>query len=126
MSAAPKLDASLMTSLTAVAGVAVVLALGALGAFGWAVAMGVATGGLLATANLWVIGLVSTNVLAGGRHGRLWGLAGGLKFLVLIGLAFGLMQSGLATGITLAAGYAALPLGVTIGALLSRAQTSQG
>ncbi len=114
------LDAAMMTSLTAVAGVAVVLAVTALSVFGWGPAMGVATGGLLATANLWLIGLVSRGVLAGGKSGRLWGLAGGLKFLALMGVAFGLLQAGMTSGLTLAAGYAALHIGVTIGTLLSR------
>jgi hypothetical protein len=114
------LDAAMMTSLTAVAAVAVALSLGALGTYGWSAAMGVATGGLLATANLWMIGLVSRGVLAGGPRGRFWGVAGGLKFLALMGLALMLMKTGLASGLTLAAGYASLPLGVTIGSLMSR------
>ncbi len=114
------LDAPMMTSLTAVAAVGVALSLGALGGFGWGPAMGVATGGLLATVNLWVIGLVSRGALAGGKKGGLWGIAGGLKFLALFGLALALMKSGLASGFTLAIGYASLPLGVTIGMLVSR------
>jgi hypothetical protein len=118
------LDAAMMTSLTAVAAVAVALSLGALGAFGWSSAMGVATGGLLATLNLWLIGLVSRGVLSGGRHGRLWGIAGGLKFLALLGVAFGLLQAGLTTALTLAIGYAALPLGVTVGTVIGQRRSA--
>lgn len=114
------LDATMMTSLTAVAAVAVAASLTGLAAFGWSVAMGVATGGLLATVNLWLIGLVSQGVLAGGSRGRFWGVFGGLKFIALLGVAFALLRSGLTSGLTLAAGYAALPLGVTIGTLLSQ------
>ena len=114
------LDATMMTSLTAVAAVAVTLSLLALGALGWSAAMGVASGGLLAPANLWMIGLVSRGVLAGGQRGRLWGIAGGIKFIALMGLAWGLLSAGLTTGLPLAAGYASLPMGVTIGTLLTR------
>ena len=114
------LDRSMMTSLTAVAAVAVAFSLAALGWFGWRAAMGVAAGGLLATLNLWVIALVSRQVLAGGRRGRIWGLLGGLKFLALLGIAFLLLQAGLTNGLTLAVGYVSLPLGVAIGTVLSQ------
>lgn len=111
------LDAAMMSSLTAVAAVAVALSFTALAWLGWGAAMGVATGGLLATLNLYVIALVSRGVLSGGAHGKWWGIAGGAKFLALLGIAFLLLQSGLVSGLALAAGYAALPVGVTLGIL---------
>ncbi len=117
-----ELDGAMMISLTAVAGVAVTLSLGALAAFGWSAAMGVATGGLMATVNLYLLALISRGVLSDDRHRRLWGVAGGLKFFALLALAFVLLQAGLVSGITLVAGFASLPVGVTLGILAAGTQ----
>lgn len=114
------LDASMVTSVIAVAAVAVVLSVGALFVSGWHSAMGVACGGLLATINLWLVGLVGRGVLAGGPRGRLWGLIGGVKVLALLGAVFLVLWAELTTGLTLAVGYVALPVGMALGTWLSR------
>lgn len=109
----------MVTALVAVAAVAVVLAIGGVIGFGWRVGVGIAAGGLVATANLWAFAHIVRGVLGGGKRTRLWGLAGALKFLALACGAYLLLRSGFITGLTLAIGYAALPLGVTLGTLLS-------
>jgi hypothetical protein len=111
------LDGSMMTSLTAVAAVAVTLSLGALAIFGWSAALGVALGGLVATANLWVLAHIARGVLAEGGRRSLWAIAGAAKLLALLGGAWFLLRSGQVSGVALAAGYAALPAGITLASL---------
>lgn len=110
---APPLNATMMTAIICVAGAAVVLSVGAIAAFGWRMGSSCAAGGLLATANLWAFAYVGKGMLGEGR--RLWGLLGGLKLLALLAVFYLLMSSDLLSGLGVAAGYAALPLGVAIG-----------
>ncbi len=116
---ASKLDASMVISLVAVAVAAAAMSLVALVFFEGRVAIGVAAGGLIGLVNLWVFAHIVSGVLAGGQRGKLWGLVGGLKFIALLAGAYLLLKSGWASGLTLAIGYCALPVGITIGALLN-------
>lgn len=113
---APPLNATMMVAIICVAGVAVALSVGAILGFGWRMGSSCAAGGLLATANLWAFAYVGRGMLGEGR--RLWGLLGGLKLLALLAAFYFLMSSGLLSGLGVAAGYAALPLGVAIGNLV--------
>jgi hypothetical protein len=115
------LDRAMVMALNSVAAVAVALALGGLALKGWSAAMGIAAGGFLATINLWVLGWVTRGVLS--SRGRLHAVVGAVKFLALMGAAYLLLRAGLASGLTLAIGYASLPVGLTIGTLLSRPST---
>jgi len=108
------LDDAMLSTIFTVAAIAVVLAVAALVGFGWRTAIGVAAGGIVATANLWIFALVIQGVLSRGRRRRLWGVAGGVKLLALIGGTYLLLRSNYASGITLAIGFGALPLGITI------------
>ncbi len=114
-----KLDASMVLSLVAVGVVAAAMALIALAFFNLRAGIGVGIGGLIGLVNLWVFAHIVSGVLAGGQRGKLWGLVGGLKFIALFAAAYLVLKSGWASGLTLAIGYGALPLGITIGALLS-------
>lgn len=80
--------------------------------------LGVALGGLVATLNLWIFAFIGRGVLAGGRRSRLWALVAVAKFLGLFGGAWVLMKAGYASPLTLALGYGAMPLGITIGTFL--------
>jgi hypothetical protein len=113
------LDEGMKLAFWAVAGTAVLLAMGAMVVFGAKAALGVAIGGALAAANLLAFALVIRGVLRGGSAGRLWSLAGVFKFLVLVFLAWWLLKQGLATGMSLVAGYAALPIGIVIGTFVA-------
>jgi len=114
-----RLDGTLATSVAAVSCVAVVLTIGAVALSDWSDALGVAIGGLVATTNLWIFAHITSNVLAGGRRKRIWGAIGSLKFLALVGGFYWLLQSDLFSGITLAIGYGALPVGITIGGIVA-------
>lgn len=112
-------DATLIAALWSVVAVSVVLAVGGGVSGGLRTGIGVAVGGALATANMWVFALVVRGVLTGGARGRRWGAYGGLKFIVLLGLTALILWSDVASGLALAVGYAALPIGVTLGTLMA-------
>ncbi|MBI4950515.1 MAG: ATP synthase subunit I [Myxococcales bacterium] len=111
--------ATLRTAVLAVAGAAVVIALAVLFVWGPGAAIGVACGGALATANLYVFVRVGRGIVTGGRKARFWALVGAAKFLGLIGVVYLLLRTGVASGLGLALGYAALPLGIAIGHFLA-------
>jgi hypothetical protein len=113
-------DDTLRTALFAVAATAVVLTFGALVASGARAGLGVAVGGLLAVSNLWLLAQIARGVIRGGKRGRLWAIAGGLKFAALLAIAYLAVRAGLASGITLAIGYASLPVGIVVGNWISR------
>ncbi len=113
------LDAAMIAALVAVAGCALLFALGALIWAGPKAALGVAIGGIVATSNLWVLAQILRGMISGSRWSRLWSAAGGLKLLILMGGAWLLIRSEVVSGLMLVVGYAALPVGVTLGALLT-------
>jgi hypothetical protein len=76
--------------------------------------LGVALGGLIATANLWVFARVGQAFVAQKGHAAPWGVIAVLKMVLLFGGIWLLMKSGLVPWLSLAAGYAALPFGITI------------
>jgi hypothetical protein len=86
---------------------------------GWSAALGIAVGGLVATLNLWLFAYIARGVLRGGSSGRLWGVLGGVKFLALLGGAYVLLDRGVIAGLTMAIGYASLPVGVALGGFLA-------
>jgi hypothetical protein len=115
--AAP-LDASMIVSLVAVGGVGVLFSLAGLFWLGPSAGLGISVGSMVATINLWLFAQVGRGVLGGGSRGRLWGLVGAAKFLALFAGAWLLLKAELTTPLTLAIGYAAMPVGITVGAFL--------
>ena len=95
-------DAAMMVSLISVGCVGLSLALGGLFIAGWAAALGIAVGAILATVNLWLFAYIGRGVLAGGSRSRLYGLLAALKFFALLGVAFLLIRSQLTSGLMLA------------------------
>jgi hypothetical protein len=85
--------------------------------FGPAAGLGVLVGGFLATGNLIVFARVAEAFLARRGNTAPWGVVAVLKLVVLFGGVWIILQSGLISGISLAAGYAALPFGITIASL---------
>ncbi len=111
-------DSPMIAAITSVAAVGVALSLGALAVDGWSSAVGVAIGGLAATANLWMFAHIGRNVLAGGRKKRIWGLLGALKLIALFGGLYWLMSEGIVSGLALAIGYTSLPIGIALAAIV--------
>jgi hypothetical protein len=93
------------------------LAVAGLAFFGLRAGLGVAIGGALATANLWVFAQVGQAFVARKGNTVSWGVVAVLKLVVLLGGVWLILTSGVVSALSLAAGYAALPLGITIASL---------
>lgn len=74
-------------------------------------------GGILATLNLYVFARVGQAFMERQGNTAPWGVVALLKLLVLFGGVWFVLKSGMVSALGLAAGYAALPLGVTIASL---------
>jgi hypothetical protein len=85
--------------------------------FGWRTGAGVTLGGSIATANLWVFAKVGEAFMA--RKGRTapWGVIAVLKMVFLFGGVWLVLRTGAVSALALVAGYAALPIGITLGSL---------
>jgi hypothetical protein len=86
--------------------------------------LGVAIGAVLAVANLWAVALVVRGFLRG--QGLSWGPIGALKFGALLFAVAIVLKNQWADALPLAAGYAALPLGIVFGQLSRRSPARQG
>jgi hypothetical protein len=79
--------------------------------------LGAVIGGLIATANLWVFARVGQAFMSRQGNTTPWAVVAVLKMLVLFGGVWVILKSGVVSGLSLAAGYAALPFGVTFASL---------
>lgn len=79
--------------------------------------LGVTIGGLIATANLWVFARVGQAFMQKRGAGTPWGVIALLKMLFLFGGVWLILRTGAISALSLVAGYAALPIGITIGSL---------
>jgi len=110
-------DGSMRAAVKAVAFSAVALTLGTLGLAGVRAGLGAAIGGALATANLWVFARMGDAFLARKGNTAPWTMIAAVKLVFVFGGVWVILQRGLVPGLALAAGYAALPLGITLGSL---------
>ncbi|WP_437674356.1 ATP synthase subunit I [Sorangium sp. So ce131] len=111
------LDATLRAVLRWVAGTAVALSVAGLLAYGARAALGVALGGAIATANLYVFARIVDAFLS--RRGRTasWTLIAIVKLTGLMGGVWLILKSGTVSGLALMVGYASLVVGITLGTL---------
>jgi hypothetical protein len=110
-------DGPMRAALLGVVCTAGVLVAGTYASYGQRAAIGVATGGGLAAGNLWVFQQIGEAFLGGrGRTGA-WGAIGAVKLVALLGAVWLILRSGYVSGLALAVGYAALPVGITLGSL---------
>lgn len=112
----PAIDATMRFAIKCVAISSVVLALGGL-TFGLRSGLGVLIGGAMATANLWIFAQVGKAFLERKGMAAPWAVIAILKFAALLAGIWLIMRSGVVTGLSLAVGYGALPLGITVGGL---------
>lgn len=110
-------DAPMRAAVKAVAISGLCLSVGGLALFGVRNAVGVAIGGALATANLLVFARLGDAFIARKGNTAPWAVIALLKLVFLFGGIWMILDSGVVTGLSLAAGYAALPLGITLGSL---------
>jgi hypothetical protein len=111
------LDAPMRAAILSVLACGICLAVAGLAFFGARAGLGAAIGGALATANLWVLARMGRALVA--RKGRAapWGLVAFFKLLALFGGVWLILASGVVSALSLAAGYAALPIGIVLASL---------
>ena len=85
--------------------------------FGVREGFGVLIGGLIATANLFVFARVAQAFVERRGNTAPWGVIALLKLVLLFGGVLLILRSGAMSGVSLAAGYAALPFGITFASL---------
>jgi hypothetical protein len=108
--------------LAVVAGLA---ALAAAIAFVWGgpgSAFGVAAGGSLAVANLWVFGVVGSGLLSATGAKTPWIALGAVKLVVLFAAVLVLLYSRMVGPLDLALGYLAMPVGITLAHVVFRSR----
>ncbi|MCC6552702.1 MAG: ATP synthase subunit I [Polyangiaceae bacterium] len=111
------LDGTMRAAILSVAASAAVMTVIAAIAFGSRAALGVAIGGAIATANLYVFARIGEAFI--GRRGRTapWAVIAVLKLGALLGGIWFILKSGLVSGLALTIGYSALIIGITLGTL---------
>lgn len=110
-------DPTMLAAMRAVGLTAAALALITLVAFGAEKGLSVAAGGAIATVNLIVFARVGQAFVARNGMSAPWFVIGILKLVLLLGGVWLLIKSGYVSGVWLAGGYGALPLGITLGSL---------
>lgn len=113
----PPSDPAMRAAVMAVACSAAALTLGALGVSGGRAALGAALGGALATANLWVFARLGDAFIARKGNTAPWSMIAAVKLVFVFGAIWIILQRDLVPGLALAVGYAALPIGITMGSL---------
>jgi hypothetical protein len=110
-------DAPMRAAVVSVFVSGLCLAVGAFAFFDWRAALGVLIGGVLATLNLAVFARIGQAFIA--RKGRTapWGVIAFFKLTFLFGGVWMILKSEVVSGLSLAVGYGALPLGITFGSL---------
>lgn len=111
------LDEGIRAAMISVAIVVCVLAAGAFAAFDVGTARGVAVGGVFALANLWAFARIGEAFLSRRGTAGPWTLFAILKMAGLFGGVWLILRSGIASPMSLLAGYGALPIGITFGTL---------
>lgn len=113
------LDAALRATLITVAVTAALMSGAAIAFVGGRAALGVAIGGSIAVANLYVFARVGQAFVS--RRGRLapWAVVAAIKLLVLLGGIWLILRTNLVPPLALTAGYASLIVGITLGSLFA-------
>src|ERR1700733_1534476 len=110
-------DAPMRAAILSVLVSGLCFAIAGLAFFGARAGLGVAIGGAIAAANLWVFARLGQAFVS--RRGRTapWSVVALLKLLALFGGVWLILGSGMISGLSLAVGYAALPVGITLASL---------
>ncbi len=139
-------DRRMRATVRAVACSGAALALGALAFSGASAALSAGAGGLIATANLWVLARIVTSLFPEERASATAGASGGpaaptdvtrgasatwtlvvlLKMLGLFGAVWLLMRQGLVSPLPMLVGFGALPIGIAIGSVVSDRSADAG
>lgn len=110
-------DAPMRAAIYSVAGCGVLFTVLAFAFVDAPMGVGVLIGGAIATLNLLVFARVGQAFIARKGNTAPWGVVAVLKLVLLFGGVWLIIKSGRVSGLSLAAGYAALPFGVTLASL---------
>jgi hypothetical protein len=110
-------DASMRAAILSVLACGLCFAVVGFAAFGAMTGVGVLLGGLLATGNLVVFARVGQAFVARKGNTAPWGVVAVLKMVLLFGGVWLVLRTGVVSALSLAAGYAALPFGITLASL---------
>lgn len=83
----------------------------------WRAGLGATLGGLIAAANLWVFARVGQAFVSRQGNTAPWAIIALLKMTLLFGGVWMILRTGSVSALSLIAGYAALPVGITVGSL---------
>ena len=110
-------DRPIRAAIASVAGCGVIFGVVAFAAVDVETGVGVLVGAAIATVNLIVFARVGQAFIARKGNTAPWGVVAVLKLFLLFGGVWLILKSGWVSGVSLAAGYAALPFGVTFASL---------
>ncbi|WP_437621487.1 ATP synthase subunit I [Sorangium sp. So ce1151] len=110
-------DATMRAVLRWVAGTAAVLSVAGLLAYGPRAALGVALGGAIATANLYVFARIVDAFISRRGHTVSWTLIAMVKLTGLMGGVWLVLKTEAVSGVALMVGYASLVVGISLGTL---------
>ncbi len=110
-------DAPMRAAIMSVFFCALIFSVIGFAVFGPKNGLGVLLGGLIAAANLWVFAKVGQAFVSRRGNAAPWAVIAVLKMVLLFGGVWLLVRSGLVNGLSLAAGYSAMPFGITFASL---------
>jgi hypothetical protein len=110
-------DASMRAAIVAVFIFGLCFAVIGFALMGIRVGFGVLVGGAVATVNLLVFARVGQALMDRKGNTAPWGAVAVLKLILLFGGVWLVLESGIVSALSLAAGYAALPFGITFASL---------
>jgi hypothetical protein len=112
------LDRTLRVVLAAIALFGAAFSLAAVLVYGVQIAAGVLLGAVIAVVNFWALARLVPLLFRQRRAGA-WAVVEALKMVGLVVLVWLIIRSGWIDALALAAGYGALPLGITVGSLFA-------
>jgi hypothetical protein len=118
-------DASMRAAILSVFGCGMCFVVAGAALYGLRAGLGVLLGALLATLNLWVFARVGQAFVSRAGNTAPWSVVAVLKLVLLFGGVWVVLKTEVVSPLALAAGYAALPFGVTFASLFGPAPRSK-
>jgi len=119
-------DARMRASIRSVLGVGLCFAVLGSGLDGLRTGFGVAVGAAIAAANLWVFARVGQAFVSRKGNSAPWVVIALLKMALLFGGVWLILRTGVISALSLFAGYAALPVGLTVASLFGAPPEDDG
>jgi hypothetical protein len=114
-------DAPMRAAIVSVFGCGMCFVVVATAVYGFRAGLGVLLGAVLATLNLWIFARVAQAFVSRAGNTAPWAVIAVMKLLLLFGGVWFVLKTEVVSGLALAAGYGALPFGVTFASLFGPA-----